>query len=108
MCEDWRPIFFDKYSCNGNVVYAGDGDIEIKCIGLRPGEKLYEELFDICEEQIESGIEGIFEARSRPIPLPFITMAINRIAELNEERPLRYRGFTIDPFLFLRGFTTAF
>ena len=30
MFEDWRPIFFDKYSCNGNVVYAGDGDIEIK------------------------------------------------------------------------------
>ncbi|MAB45449.1 MAG: nucleotide sugar epimerase [Sphingomonadaceae bacterium] len=59
-----------------------DEDVPIEFVGLRPGEKLYEELFDICEEQIESGIEGIFEARSRPIPLPFITMAINRIAEL--------------------------
>ncbi|MBX7483379.1 polysaccharide biosynthesis protein [Qipengyuania qiaonensis] len=56
-------------------------DVPIEFVGLRPGEKLYEELFDICEEQVESGIEGIFEARSRPIPLPFITMAINRIAE---------------------------
>ncbi|MWV27583.1 polysaccharide biosynthesis protein [Aurantiacibacter rhizosphaerae] len=56
-------------------------DVPIEFVGLRPGEKLYEELFDICEEQVESGIEGIFEARSRPIPLPFITMAINLIAE---------------------------
>ncbi len=54
----------------------------IEFVGLRPGEKLFEELFDICEEQIESGISGIFEAHSRPIPLPFINMAINRIAEL--------------------------
>ncbi len=59
-----------------------DEDVPIEFIGLRPGEKLYEELFDICEEQVESGIDGIFEAHSRPIPLPFITMAINRIAEL--------------------------
>ncbi|MEZ5680516.1 MAG: nucleoside-diphosphate sugar epimerase/dehydratase [Erythrobacter sp.] len=57
-------------------------DVPIEFVGLRPGEKLYEELFDICEEQVESGIEGIFEAHSRPIPLPFINMAINRIAEL--------------------------
>ncbi len=57
-------------------------DVQIEFVGLRPGEKLYEELFDICEEQVESGIDGIFEAHSRPIPLPFITMAINQIAEL--------------------------
>ena len=56
-------------------------DVPIEFVGLRPGEKLYEELFDICEDQVESGIEGIFEARSRPIALPFITMAINLIAE---------------------------
>jgi len=54
----------------------------IEFVGLRPGEKLFEELFDICEEQVESGIDGIFEAHSRPIPLPFINMAINRIAEI--------------------------
>ena len=58
-----------------------EADVPIEFVGLRPGEKLYEELFDICEEQVESGIDGIFEARSRSIPLPFITMAINRIAE---------------------------
>lgn len=54
-------------------------DVPIKFIGLRPGEKLYEELFDVCEEQVESGIAGIFEARSRPLLLPFITRAIDRL-----------------------------
>lgn len=54
-------------------------DVPIKFIGLRPGEKLYEELFDECEEQVESGIAGIFEARSRPLLLPHITRAIDRL-----------------------------
>lgn len=58
-----------------------DVDVPIKFIGLRPGEKLYEELFDVCEEQVESGITGIFEARSRPLLLPFITRAIDRLEQ---------------------------
>lgn len=54
-------------------------DVPIKIVGLRPGEKLYEELFDTCEEQLESRLEGIFEARSQPIPLPFIKKSIERL-----------------------------
>lgn len=57
-------------------------DVPIKFIGLRPGEKLYEELFDVCEEQIESGITGIFEARSSPLLLPYITRAIDRLSQV--------------------------
>ena len=64
-------------------------DIEVRFTGLRPGEKLYEELFDSCEEQIDSGIPGIFEAQSRSVPLPLITRAIellaNEVAAGNEE-----------------------
>ncbi len=56
-----------------------DVDIEIKFTGLRPGEKLYEELFDSCEVQQPSSIPGIFEAQSHPIPLPLITRAIEQI-----------------------------
>lgn len=59
-----------------------DVDVPIKFIGLRPGEKLYEELFDVCEEQVESGIAGIFEARSSPLLLPFITRAIDRLDQV--------------------------
>jgi len=57
-------------------------DIGIRIVGLRPGEKLYEQLFDTCEERVESEIEGIFEARSRPIPLPLISEAIDRLHQL--------------------------
>lgn len=56
-----------------------DVDVPIRFVGLRPGEKLYEELFDTCEERLASGIPGIFEARSRPIPLPMISRAIDRL-----------------------------
>lgn len=57
-----------------------DVDVAISFTGLRPGEKLFEELFDSCEEQDESDIPGIFEASSNPIPLPFITRAIEQLS----------------------------
>jgi O-antigen biosynthesis protein WbqV len=56
-------------------------DVPIEFVGLRPGEKLYEELFDNCEVQVPSRVEGIFEARSQPIPLPFIKKSIERLAD---------------------------
>ncbi|MDJ0978692.1 MAG: polysaccharide biosynthesis protein [Erythrobacter sp.] len=59
--------------------FEPDVDMEIKFTGLRPGEKLYEELFDSCEVQEPSSIPGIFEAQSHPIPLPLITRAIEEI-----------------------------
>lgn len=70
------------------ILLAGlepDVDIAIRFVGLRPGEKLYEELFDSCEQQVESQIARIFEAHSRPIPLPLITRAILRLEELVAE-----------------------
>lgn len=54
-------------------------DIDIKFTGLRPGEKLFEELFDSCETQQESAIPGVFEAQSYPIPLPLISRAIEQM-----------------------------
>ena len=60
-------------------------DIAIRFVGLRPGEKLYEELFDSCEQQVESQIARIFEAHSPSIPLPLITRAIRRLDQLVAE-----------------------
>lgn len=60
-------------------------DVPIEIVGLRPGEKLFEELFDNCEEQVESRLEGIFEARSQTIPLPFIKKSIERLERVVRE-----------------------
>lgn len=59
-----------------------DIDVPIKFIGLRPGEKLYEELFDSSEAKIESAIPGIFEAMPSPIPLHMLIEGFNRLQEL--------------------------
>jgi len=59
-----------------------DIDVPIRFVGLRAGEKLYEELFDNCEERLDSHIKGIFEASSKPIPLALITRAIDRLVEM--------------------------
>jgi len=37
-------------------------DVDIKFIGIRKGEKLYEELFDVTEEHRDSGIPGVSSA----------------------------------------------
>lgn len=44
-------------------------DVDIRFIGLRPGEKLFEELFDASEERTASSIPGVFQARPCPVPL---------------------------------------
>ncbi|MBK5264131.1 MAG: polysaccharide biosynthesis protein [Alphaproteobacteria bacterium] len=57
-------------------------DVEIRIVGLRPGEKLYEELFDQSEEQLPSALPGIFEARSNPVPLATLNEMFNRLDAL--------------------------
>ena len=44
-------------------------DIKIEIVGLRPGEKLYEELFDHQERRLDAGIDGVFAASCRGLGL---------------------------------------
>jgi O-antigen biosynthesis protein WbqV len=62
-----------------------DIDVPIKFIGLRPGEKLYEELFDTSEAKIESAIPGIFEAMPSPIPLELMVEGFGQLGRLIAE-----------------------
>lgn len=58
-----------------------DVDVAINFVGLRPGEKLYEELFDTCEIRTESKMPNLFEACSRAVPLPVIGHAIDELEQ---------------------------
>ncbi len=49
--------------------YVPDQDISIQIVGCRPGEKLYEELFDKYEQRVPSSVTGVFGALPSPISL---------------------------------------
>ncbi|MBC9031381.1 polysaccharide biosynthesis protein [Sphingomonas sp. JC676] len=56
-----------------------DLDVNIEIVGLRPGEKLFEELFDSKEKQFPSGMQGVFEAVSHVVPLPILQRAFDQL-----------------------------
>lgn len=53
-----------------------DKDIEIKFTGLRPGEKMFEELFDSQETLQEIGLPGVRAANPRPFDLETLRTAL--------------------------------
>jgi FlaA1/EpsC-like NDP-sugar epimerase len=57
-----------------------DLDIEIKFVGLRPGEKLYEELFDDEEERLPAAVDGVMVAAPRPIDLGILRRVLDELA----------------------------
>ena len=58
-----------------------DLDVGIEIVGLRPGEKLFEELFDSREEQLPSGMLGVFEAVSHVVPQAILQRAFDQLDE---------------------------
>ena len=65
-------------------------DIEIKFIGMRPGEKLYEELFDKSESRADCGIPGVSAARPEGVPIARLRAMILKLelAALRQNGPL--------------------
>ncbi len=65
-----------------------DGDIEIKITGLRPGEKLYEELLiDAKSEKTSNPL--IFKAKEKMIPLGQVLEKINLIEEYLQDSNIK-------------------
>jgi FlaA1/EpsC-like NDP-sugar epimerase len=63
----------------------GEG-IEIAYTGLRPGEKLFEELYDPDEERLHTPHPKIFRAKHRPCSLNRLRVALDELAH-TVERP---------------------
>ncbi len=55
-------------------------DIEIKYIGLRPGEKLYEELFHEKEQLEKTSHEKVFLARHREVDWRWLNQKLDQVA----------------------------
>jgi FlaA1/EpsC-like NDP-sugar epimerase len=63
-----------------------DVDIKISFIGLRPGEKLYEELFHANEPLVPTEAAGIRLAASRIIDYAMLSRSLDELAEHARER----------------------
>jgi FlaA1/EpsC-like NDP-sugar epimerase len=61
-------------------------DIEIEFIGLRPGEKMYEELFHRGEKQMPTGHDQIMMARSRVQEIGYMKAQVEEIRKLVVQR----------------------
>ena len=59
--------------------YVPDQDVKIEIVGCRPGEKLFEELFDDHERRVESPVPGILGAVPHPVPLPVLQRAFAKL-----------------------------
>ncbi len=59
-----------------------DEDIKIQFTGIRPGEKLAEDLFNDTETRLESSVVGVHTALSESVPLATIKAAIATLVEL--------------------------
>jgi FlaA1/EpsC-like NDP-sugar epimerase len=65
--------------------YTPDEDVKIKIVGCRPGEKLFEELFDEAEQRVTPPVPGVLGAVPTPIPLPTLCTAFAELRHHAEE-----------------------
>jgi FlaA1/EpsC-like NDP-sugar epimerase len=67
-------------------------DIEIVFTGLRPGEKLYEELYFDDERRVATRHPKVFCAMHRPAALQAVEAVFDDLAEILDERPENVRA----------------
>jgi FlaA1/EpsC-like NDP-sugar epimerase len=65
----------------------GEDDIEIVFTGLRPGEKLYEELYFDDEQRVPTSHSKVFCAQHRPTTLAVAERVIDELADVTDESP---------------------
>lgn len=64
-------------------------DIKITYTGLRPGEKLYEELFHYSETSLKTDHEGVLLASSRKVELQALKPSLDKLAKACRTRDIK-------------------
>jgi FlaA1/EpsC-like NDP-sugar epimerase len=59
--------------------FEPDREVKIEIVGTRPGEKLFEELFDESEKRVSPPVPGVFGAVPNPVPLPVLYETFGRL-----------------------------
>ncbi len=60
-------------------------DVKIVFTGLRPGEKLFEELFDQNETPADTDMPGVLAAAPKPIELEFLRKVFERLEDISRK-----------------------
>jgi O-antigen biosynthesis protein WbqV len=70
-----------------------DRDVKIEITGLRPGEKLYEELFDAAEQRLPATMPGVLGAVPNPVPLRELQALCDALVQATAaDDPVALRG----------------
>ncbi len=89
MGEPVRILDFAKRIIHAHGLVPGQ-DIELKFTGLRPGEKLYEEIFLDTDKLIKTGADGVLLASPAMIDLPLLNPRLSDVIThaLDGDQPL--------------------
>ena len=80
MGEPVKILDLAKRMIEANGLKPGE-DIEIKFTGLRPGEKLFEEIFLDTDKLVKTGADGVLLASPAMIDLPLLTPRLTEVIE---------------------------
>ncbi|WP_411817400.1 UDP-N-acetylglucosamine 4,6-dehydratase family protein [Hyphococcus sp. DH-69] len=80
MGEPVKILDFAKRMIEAHGLTPGK-DIEIKFTGLRPGEKLFEEIFLDTDALVKTGAEGVLLASPAMIDLPLLTPRLSEVVD---------------------------
>jgi len=90
-----EPVRIDDFARNYIRLtgYEPDVDIKIEYTGLRPGEKMFEELLRRDETQGESGFPGILVGKTHKISAGEIKRRVDYLARMAQEDPANIKRY---------------